>query len=58
VDDDPIPADPRPVTFTLSREARNIVDELARSRGLSLDWLLETILRDAWDEEIRSRKAN
>lgn len=59
VDDDPIPTDPRPVTFTLSRGAREIVDELSRLRGLTPAGLLETILRDAWDGDVlRKRKAN
>ena len=56
VDDAPPPLDPRPVTLPLSLEARRILEELARLRGTTPAGVLEYVLRDLWDEEIRSRK--
>lgn len=50
--------DPQPVTLVLSREARTILDSLARLRGTTPAGVLEYLLRDTWDEEIRARKAN
>lgn len=50
--------DPEPVALVLSREARTILDSLARFRGTTPAGVLEYLLRDAWDEEIRARKAN
>ena len=46
------------MTLVLSREARAILDNLARLRGTTPAGVLEYLLRYVWDEEIRTRKAN
>lgn len=50
--------DPQPDTLALSCEAAPSLIELARLRGMTPADVLEYLLRETWDEEIRDRKAN